>query len=146
MWRLRIHYRKERHWDSWISTSGDTGVIMHLYLSSSSSPGPYHKEIHFSVRRCWCFCFKHAPTAETEICLNTNVCGRRLEACFAVRARKEVRDHRWSSCTQEKHILCLPAFLLKAVTDGIGVFQYVCFKLAPSCSLSKCPSRTSHLT
>lgn len=38
-----------RHWDSWMSTSSSTGVIMHLYLSRSSSLCPYRSWIHFSV-------------------------------------------------------------------------------------------------
>lgn len=38
-----------RYWDSWISTSSGTGVIMHLYLSTSSSLCPHHHQIHFPV-------------------------------------------------------------------------------------------------
>lgn len=45
-----------RYWDSWISTSNDTGVIMHLYLSTSSSLCPYHDQIHFSVSQ---YCVLH---------------------------------------------------------------------------------------
>lgn len=40
-----------RYWDSWISTRSGTGMIMHLYLSTSSSLCPYHHQIHFPDRQ-----------------------------------------------------------------------------------------------
>ena len=44
-----------RHRDSWISTSSGTRMIMHFYLSTTSSRCAYHHQMHFLVSRVVCF-------------------------------------------------------------------------------------------
>lgn len=133
MWRLQIHYRWEalRQLDKhkWRHRCDNAPLSVHIIFSRSLSQGNT-----FFCQTVLCF-------ALSMSCWDRNLfeykyfVGECCFACFAVRARKEVEDHR-----------CLPAFLLIAVTDGIEVFcaQYVCFKRAPSCSLSKRTGRTSH--
>lgn len=82
-----------RCWDSWISTSRDIGVIMHIYRSTSSFLCTCRNQIHFSVRR-YCALLWAWPV-EIEICLNINILDVVLVTCLAFWAREEVKDHNW---------------------------------------------------
>lgn len=69
-----------RYWDSWISTSSGRGVIMPLYLSTSSSLCLYHQQIHFPVSH---YCtLPEALPVEIEILLNINIYRRVLACCL----------------------------------------------------------------
>lgn len=72
------------HWDSWISTSSTSHVIMHLYLFTSSSLSPYHNQIQIPVSQYYILQCVLSST-------NINVCGRILRTCFTFRPREEVK-------------------------------------------------------
>lgn len=96
-----------RYWDSGISTSNGRGVIMPLYLSTSSSLCLYHQQIHFPVSH---YCtLPQALLVEIEILLNINIYRSEylLVACFAFKARGDMTDQRWSRDTQKEHNSCL---------------------------------------
>lgn len=106
-------------WDSWISTSRGTVVIMHLYLSTSSSLCLYHHQIHFPVRQ---YCISPwAWPVVIEILLNINIdCGRNVAHClFCIqwngRGTRSEMKRRHSRRTQ---FMSLPGFLQIAATDG----------------------------
>lgn len=79
-----------RYWDSCISTSREIGVIMHIYLSTSSFLCTCRNQIHFSVRR-YCALLWAWPVA-IEFCLNINILDVVLVTCLAFWAREEVKD------------------------------------------------------
>lgn len=95
-----------RYWDSWISTSSGRGVIMPLYLSTSSSLCLYHQQIHFPVSH---YCtLPGALPVEIEILLNINIYRIVLACClFCIQSKGNMTDQRWSRDTQEEHNSCL---------------------------------------
>lgn len=95
-----------RCWDSWISTSRDIGVIMHIYLFTSSFLCTCCNQIHFSVRG-FCALLWAWPVA-IEICLNINILDVVLVTCLAFWAREEVKDQNWKKRTRRTQFLpCL---------------------------------------
>lgn len=136
-----------RYWDSWISTSSGTGVIMHLYLSTSSSLGPYHHQIHFPVNQ-HCI-FPQAWPVEIEILVNINIYGGKAYWWLVLHSKL---GQRWRIRDEVATLLKNGSCLTRLSTESSDrwdsdVFcpQYVSYQLVPSFSLSKCTCCTSHL-
>lgn len=73
------------HWDSWISTSSTSHVILHLYLFTSPSLFPYYNQIQIPVSQ---FYVLQCVLSSTNI----NVCRRILVLHSDLGKRLNIRD------------------------------------------------------
>lgn len=122
-----------RYWDNWISTSRDIGVIMHIYLSTSSFLCTCRNQIHFSARR-YCALLWAWPVA-IEICLNINILDVVLVTCLAFWAREEVKDHNWKKRSRRTQLL--PCLSTESSDRWDWSFLLpICF--VPACNFNLC--------